>query len=364
MRPRARELGISFTAGLWLVGAIVVLSLVVAASVRRIAPDEIGIRIVNIGSDKGLVKKDFDAGFYRNIWLVETWDSLPRSVQRVTFTNRNDLRGPDDQPAIEAKTKEGDRITVEATVLFRIPDGKGHVVYQDCGRGDAFKRIARDIAGAEIPIAFATLGTEKIYDSEARRGVYEALTKTLGSRLSELRNLELVDIAITEVTYDPNYESRLQRKKVADQKTLLNKSLEIKARVEGEKKTIIQDTDNKVKQIQNDAKNEVTRMDATNLREIERVKAEATEEEGRIKAEGLEYKALREGEGTQAVKEAEAYAVQKSREAMGENGQNIVGYLAAQNFPVKQVIMPSVGIDWFNPMSLTRSLLGTVDNSQ
>ena len=34
-------------------------------------PDEIGIRVVNVGSDKGLVKKDFDAGFYRNLWLLK-----------------------------------------------------------------------------------------------------------------------------------------------------------------------------------------------------------------------------------------------------------------------------------------------------
>jgi hypothetical protein len=39
---------------------------------------------------------------------------------------------------------------------------------------------------------------------------------------------------------------------------------------------------------------------------------------------------------------------------MGETGQNYVAYIAAQNFPVKSVLMPSLGIDWFSPMSLAQ----------
>lgn len=354
MTPRSQRKGVALAGLLWSVGAILVLALLAAASIRRIAPDEIGIRIVNLGPGKGLVKQDFDAGFYRNIWLLESWDTLPRSVQRVSFTNRADLRGPDDLPAIEAKTKDGDRIVIEATVLFRILAGKGHVVYQDSGKGDAFKRVARDIAGAEIPAAFAVLGTEKIYDETERRRAYDQLTQSLGTRLANLRNLELVNVAITEVSYDPKYEEQLERKKLADQKKLLENSLTIKATELGKKNATIQETDNKVKGIQNTTQNEVKRLNATNAKAIEVVRAEATRESGRIKSEGTQYRALKDAEGYQAVREADAYAIQRQREALGDHGENYVAYVTAQNFPVKQVIMPSVGIDWLSPLSLAR----------
>ena len=360
---RYQESGVSLVAGLWAVGGIVAFTLLVAASIRRIAPDEIGIRIVNVGSDKGLVKKDFDAGFYRNLWLLESWDTLPRSVQRVSFTNRVDGRGPDDQPAIEAKAKEGDRVTVEATVLFRIPDGKGHIVYQDSGKGDAFKRVARDIAGAEIPAAFATLGIEDIYDQEKRRAAYKKLEETLGAKLRDLRNLELVDVAITEVTYDPKYEALLERKKVADQKTLLEASQRKRNEEKNKKDAIVAETVSEVKRIQGDSKNEITRLNADNMREIEGVKAQATKLDGDIRAETNKYKLTNEATGSLANGQAEAYAIQQQREALGENGQNYVAYTTAQNFPVKSVVMSSVGIDWLNPASYARMLVGAAMES-
>lgn len=352
--PADRRAGFGIAGNLWTLVLVSAVVLALAASIRRIAPDEIGIRIVNSPFGEGLVAKDFDAGFYRNIFLVESWDTLPRSVQRVVFTNRVDLRGPEDLPSIEAKTRDGDRITVEATVLFRIPDGRGHVVYQDSGRGDAFKRVARDIAGAEIPAAFATLATERIYDKEARRDAYAQLESTLREKLARLRHLELVKILITEVTFDPKYEEQLERKKVAKQREQLETSQKNRVVELNKKLAIIQETDNKVKKIQNDNRATVTTLVAENTREVERIRAEGTRSVGDIEASAKGYKAVKEAEATQLVREAEAYALAKQRAAMGDQGQNYVAYTAAQNFPVKSVVMPSIGIDWFSPMSLAR----------
>jgi hypothetical protein len=344
-----------------LLGGLLVLALLVSASIRRIGPDEIGLHIVNVGSEKGLEAVDYDAGFYRSIWLVETWDTLPRSVQKITFTNRTDLRGPDDQPAIEAKTLDGDRVTVEATILFRIEQGKGHNVYQNAGPGDAFRRLARDVSSPLIAQCFATLNTQHIYDMEKRRAAFDKLQSvTLKNELGA-RNIELVQVAIMEVTYDPKYEEQLERQKVATQKTLLETSQQKQAKEQGLKNKIVQETQNKTQELRGNLKNEKTRLEAENKKQIAQLDSEWQRRVGEIQAEVTLYEKTAEARGVQAKKEAEAYAVKLQKEALGQNGNNVVAYLAAQNFPVKNVTMPSYGIDWFSPLSIAQRLGAMVE---
>ena len=128
----------------WLLVAIGLVGFLGAANCKRIAPDEIGIR--TISGSTGLMHEDYDAGFYRAIWLVDLWETLPRSVQKVSFTDRSDLRGPTDASMVEAKTIDGDSVSIEASVLFRIQEGQGHVVYEQARTTEGFLRLARSLA--------------------------------------------------------------------------------------------------------------------------------------------------------------------------------------------------------------------------
>jgi regulator of protease activity HflC (stomatin/prohibitin superfamily) len=341
----------------WISLALLVLGgFLVGASCRRIAPDQIGLRTMNVGESKGLVQRDFDPGFYRSLWLVESWDTLPRSVQRVTFTNRVDLRGPDDAPAIEAKTIDGYSVTVEATVLFRIAQGKGHVVYRDSGPGDEFKRRARELAAPEIAQAFATLRTEAIFDREKRRAPFEQMESGLRERLLNLKSFELVNLAITYVAFDPKYEEELEKKKVANQKKLLATSQQRLAEEQGIKDKIVQETDNKVKQIQNELANQQREIKAANDNEKAKVIADATLKAFAIRAAANEHELKAQAEGSKLVKEAEAYSLDLERKALGDRAANWIAYKAAQSFPVKSVTMSSLGIDWFDPVSLAQKV--------
>jgi hypothetical protein len=210
------------------------------------------------------------------------------------------------------------------------------------------------VAGAEIPLAFASLATEKIYVAAQRREVYDALETGLREKLMRLRNIEVVRVLVSEISFDPTYEAQLERKKVADQNKLLQDSQKLLKTQIGIKNQIVQETDDKVKKITSDNNNEIKTKNAENLAAVEAINAEAARQDGKIRGETKEYAGAKEAEGVKAVREAEAFAVQRQREAIGENGENYVAYVAAQNFPVKSVVMPSVGIDWFSPHSLAR----------
>lgn len=341
-------------------GALLIFALIVSACIKRVSPDEIGIHISNkiflLNSQGGLDRADYDAGFYRSIWGLESWDTLPRSAQRIAFTNRIDLRGPEDSPAIDAKTSEGDTLTIEATVLFRIAQGKGHLVYEKFGGGDRFRRLARDLAKPQIVTAFGTLKTQEIYDKEKRQAVYKKLESQALRESFEANNFELISVAIMEVSYDPQYEIQLQRKKVATQNELLAKSRTKLAEEEGKKKKIIQETDNEVQKLKIKLSNEKETRKADNDLAVAEIDAAGIREAGEIEREYQTYKGQKEAQGIEAKKSADAYAVQKQKEAYGENGANVVAYIAAKNFPVRSVTMPSFGLDWFNPMAIAQRM--------
>ncbi len=345
----------------WILVAIGLAGFLGAANCKRVAPDEIGIR--TISGSKGLVRQDYDAGFYRAIWLVDLWETLPRSVQKVSFTDRSDLRGPNDAAMVEAKTIDGDSVSIEASVLFRIQEGQGHVVYEQARTTEGFLRLARSLASQDFPVAFATLRTEQIYDAEARREAYGKLEENLRRKFAQ-NHIDLVDIAITGVTFDPKYEEQLEKKKVATQKTELEKSQLRREEETGIKNGIIQKTDNLVKEIDNDLRNQKVEIEANTKKETETIDAEARRIAATKRAQALEHRALAEAAGSQAVKEAEAYSVERKKAAIAGDAANWIAYLAAQNFPVRSVQMPSVGIDWFNPYALSRQVGALLDTAR
>ncbi|MBI3817972.1 MAG: hypothetical protein HY286_04715 [Planctomycetes bacterium] len=346
-------------------GAVLLAALVVSACIRRIAPDEIGMHTTSnlLWIRGGLDPQDYDAGFYRSIWPFERWETLPRSTQRIAFTNRPDLRGPNDAAAIEAKTLDGDRVTIEAAVLVKIAPGKGHIVFEKVGAGDALRALARDLAKPPIVTVFGTLKTQDIYNAEVRRKAYQSLTTTTLTQLLASNGLELVDVSIMEVTYDPQYEAQLQRQKESTQKTLLEVSQQKLVTEEGEKKKLMQGTDNEVQDLKTQLLNKKLTLKAINDMAIAVLDAESLKRVGEIEADAKQYRGEKEAMGIQANKEAEANAVQLQKDAYGENGANVVAYLAAQNFSVKSVTMPSFGIDWFSPLSIAQHMGAVLESA-
>ncbi|HKD99498.1 MAG TPA: SPFH domain-containing protein, partial [Planctomycetota bacterium] len=298
---------------------LVLLSFGIGASCRRIAPDEIGLRTLNVGGERGLVPKDFDAGFYRAIWLVEQWETLPRSVQRVLYTSRPDLRGADDWTPIEAKTLDGDSVTIEATILFRIADGKGFEVYRSSGPGDTFKRRARDLASPLIAQALAMLHTEDLYDQRKRNASMKAMEDDLRGSFRSLQSLDLVDFSITGITFDSKYEEELEKKKVATQKKLLATSQTSLNEEEGVKNQIVQETENKVKLIQNELANRTLEIQTNATREVERILNEAKAKAAAIEAEATIYAGDLKKKSEQELREADAYVLDLQRKAVGGN---------------------------------------------
>src|SRR5690348_15194842 len=63
--------------------------------ITYVSPDQIGLRQIAFGPNKGLQKTLVSAGYRRQIRGYETIRTFPRDLQIIDFTNNPAERGPD-----------------------------------------------------------------------------------------------------------------------------------------------------------------------------------------------------------------------------------------------------------------------------
>src|SRR3954451_13367 len=103
---------------------LVPLILMRACLITYVPLDQIGLRQVSFGMNKGLQKQLVQPGYRRAISGYETIRTFPRNIQAIEFTNDETERGADHRTvsAINVPTVDGYPVAVDMTVLYRIAD--------------------------------------------------------------------------------------------------------------------------------------------------------------------------------------------------------------------------------------------------
>jgi regulator of protease activity HflC (stomatin/prohibitin superfamily) len=127
--------------------------------------------------------------------------------------------------------------------------GDAHRLVQDTGPGDNHVAVLKNLAADRLRALFGVLHTEEFYDARRRyeqsRTALEALRAALGPRF-----IDVVDVQVQDVAFDPKYDEKIKEKKLADQNAEFSKSEalankenahvnEIKIQTETQKKVIV-----------------------------------------------------------------------------------------------------------------------------
>jgi regulator of protease activity HflC (stomatin/prohibitin superfamily) len=203
--------------------AVVLLGTLVFFSFIRIRPDEIGVCALNVGS-RGIVQEDFGPGIHLAIPFVHTWTRVPATIRRVELTQNPLLRTPGlGADALSVQSSDGDRVLVDLNLLYRVHPGDAHRLVQDTGPGDNHVTVLKNLAADRLRALFGELHTEEFYDARRRyeqsRTALEALRSALGPRF-----IDVVDVQVQDVAFDPKYDEKIKEKKLADQNAELSKS--------------------------------------------------------------------------------------------------------------------------------------------
>lgn len=311
--------------------------------------DKVGVRtqmysIPGLGS-KGVAEQDYAAGWHRRLGPIDSWTLFDRTVQTLEMTRdpeRGSERGRDD---VQVQSADGYAVSVDVTVKYRIMDGMAHRLYQDTGSGNKYKTIVRNEAQQACMGHFGQMKTEDFYDPAEKREKADQVKALLTENLKD-NFVHVVDILIRNVQFDPEYETKIRLKKLADQEVELNKSLASAEKMRGKTQVIEAETEKLVKIITKEKDAQLVTMQAETDRKIAAIEAEYEKYATEKRADADLIKAQKEAEGDLLVRKAEAEGERLRNLAMqGVGGETIVALEAAKNLNLSDVTISTINTD-------------------
>jgi regulator of protease activity HflC (stomatin/prohibitin superfamily) len=253
---------------------------------------------------------------------------------------------------VELKSKDGYTVRLDVTVKYRVSPNEVYQLYQELGSETRYKGIVRDQVQKTIRDIFGTMLTEQFYDPEVRRIKTVEATKDLKGELAE-SSIDLIDILIRDIAFDPSYERKILDKKLADQDVELNKSRALAEDKKGETNRIAAETEAKVRVIEQELIAKKLTMKADTDKEIAQLNADARLTAAKLKADADLYQAESEAKGTLLEKEATAEGERLKATALNTpGGENLVAFEIVEQLNLGEVTVSTQSNDFLDVASV------------
>ncbi|MDP6631552.1 MAG: SPFH domain-containing protein [Kiritimatiellia bacterium] len=317
-----------------------------------------GVRIQQYGifGRKGVVQADFGPGWHRDLGPIDSWVGYDSTVQTLEMTKEarhGSSAGEDD---VKVQSVDGNKISLDVTVKYRIAEGMAHKLYADTGAGTKYRAIVRNEAEKACMGRFGQMTTEEFYSPEQKRRrskeVFDELTASL-----EDNYIEVIDVLIRNVEFDPKYEAKIRSKKLADQEVELNKSMADAERMSGKTQVIEAETSKLIAIITKEKDAKLIDMEATTDLQIAKIEAQYKKYVTEKTADADLIADQKQAAGQRLVKEAEAEGERLRNEALtGAGGDIMVALEAARNLQIKDVTISTLEVDLLDITGMAEKL--------
>jgi len=305
---------------------------------------------------KGVVQEDFGPGFHRNLGPVDSWVLFDSTVQTLEMTKEAEQGSTHGRDDVQVQSADGYAVSVDLTVKYRIQSGEAHKLYQDTGSGKKYQAIVRNESQRACVALFGQMKTEQFYNPQERREKAEQVHARIAESLSD-NYVEVIDVLIRDVQFDPEYENKIRIKKLADQEVELNKSMAGAEEMRGKTQVIEAESAKKVKIITEEKQAELVRMEAETDRRIAKIRADYERYATEKMADADLHAAQKGAEGALLVKEAEAEGERLRNLAMqGVGGGVIVALEAAKNLNLSDITISTIDVDLLDIDAMARKL--------
>lgn len=314
--------------------------------VIKVGVDQVGVRTYIWGVTRGLVHKDYGPGWHRAISGIDQWDLYDSTVQTLELAKEPSYMGQrDERKEAALRTADDYDVSVDMIVKYQIKKDEAWKLRQNIGVGERYKIIVenetRDIARS----VFGRMVERDLYNPEEKRRRAAECKTELTERLL-LRHVNVIDVLILEMRFDPQLERKIKNIKLAELDYVLNKSKALAAEQRGITQTIDADTEAIAQKIIGDKERSITVLDAETSKRITEILAEADKYLVQKKAEGDLYKQQRKADGTLLIKYSQAEGERLRREALaGMGGDIIVAMEAARNINLADVGISSLDLN-------------------
>jgi regulator of protease activity HflC (stomatin/prohibitin superfamily) len=330
-------------------GLIVVLVVLLLSGARlcvyRVSVGEVGVR-TDVWTG-GLVQEDFGPGWHRDFGPMHNWAIFDATVQTLEMS-KNRHHQNKGWTTLTLKSADGYAVDLDVTVKYRIKTGEAYKLLQKKGEGDKYKDTFIQNALDALRITFGRMNTEDFYDPETKRTKSEE-AKILLSTLVVSLSVEVIDILIRDVRFDPSYERKIRDRKLADQDALLNQSKAKAATQKGITDTISASTEALIKQIAAEKEGKLVLLQADLQAKLAEIRAKAVKFESQKKSEADLFRAEKVAAGDLLLKISEAEGERLRNEALAGSGGRIMSALeAAKNLSLGEITVSTQQHDFLN----------------
>lgn len=323
-------------------------TLILATCLTKVRLNEVGVKVHMVGG-AGIVAEDYGPGYYFLVPGVQKMYRLDPTVQTFQMGGADSMSN-----ALKLIARDQYTTQFDITILYRIMPGKAHVLAQQVGMdSERIQNFLRSRTEQALWEVLGRLDTQLFYNVDKRESARMDAKTKLQSTL-EPNSLELVDILIREIKYDPKFEERLVQKQLLDQNKALNVE---KTRLEKElqkTESIQRETAAMVKVIDEERIQETATIVAETDAKIQEIEADADLTAQTLIAEAERYRRTKMSEGELAKTQAKA----KGEKAINEAYQGVGGqaYITRQMIDAIEFGEIEVNTNKVNPFDVNQML--------
>ncbi len=303
----------------------------VSCSSVYIGPAQIGVRQVSYGANSGIRKELLATGIHLVISGYERVHLFSTDLQTLNMSGLSEqVLGGRKTDVINIQTSDGYRVTVDATILYRIRDP--YLTITQVGPGKLYEvSVVIPRADKALRKALGELNSEEFYQGPKRIQQTKIAFDQLQPEF-QAKGIELVKILVRKISYDPAYQQQIEQRKIQDQMVFRNRAEGAAAREEAHKREIISTGQALVKV------------------ELEK----GSRDRAQILADANLYQRSKAAEGDLLVKTALAQGTELENRALeGTGAASLVGQRMADVLKgIKVIIVPSSGAGATNPLNV------------
>ncbi len=283
---------------------------------------EVGVRTRKMAffAPKGVEDRVYpQGGTYFFLPFMNDWHVFDTKLQNLEMTYskiRGDRRTQDD---LVFKTIDGNDISLDVIIAYRIDAGKAPYILQFVARNDIMLRdtIVRTVARSKPRDIFGELKTEAFYVAESRETQANKAKDALQQILGPM-GIVVEKVLTNDYRFNAEYTKAIEDKKVADQQVEKNKSAQHAATEEYKRKL-------------EEAKGQVNQMvaDADGQYLKDKIEADVYQEKQQLLAKAIQAEGIAEAKGIQEMNNALA----------GSGGEAIVKLRIAEALQGKRIIL-------------------------
>ena len=185
---------------------------------------------------RGVLKESLPTGLHLKIPFWQTSTIMNTQLQTYTMSiapAEGEIYGND---AIEALTKDGQKVKVDVTVQFFLNSDKASVIYNTVGL-DYTGKIVRPASRSVIRNVVTGFTSKELFQMDTRQKAQEMMISGMKENL-ENKNINLDDVLLRNIQFSETYLNAIEEKQVAEQKIQKAQFEKQEAEITKEKKVI------------------------------------------------------------------------------------------------------------------------------